>query len=82
MHTDALNPSAVPADKPRSTLLMSIDEVAQECETSPDTVYRWLRNGKDFPRPIELPSRGLRWKRDRVLAWIDAEDERANAHTA
>lgn len=74
MNTDALNPSAY------STL--TIDEVATRYRTSKDTVYRWLRGGKDFPRPIELPSRGLRWTPEQLAAWDRREIERANAHTA
>lgn len=57
--------------------MLTIDQVAERYDTSRDTVYRWLRGQNDFPRPIPLPSRGIRWRADALDQW-----ERANGTIA
>ncbi len=58
---------------------LTIDEVAARYRTSRDTVYRWLRGRNDFPRPIPLPSRGIRWTVEQLTAWERRKDAEANA---
>lgn len=58
---------------------LTIDEVAARYRTSRDSIYRWLRGSNDFPRPIPLPSRGVRWTVAQLEAWETREIERANA---
>lgn len=43
------------------TRYLAIDGVAERYATSKDSVYRWIRNGRDFPVPIVLPSGLKRW---------------------
>ena len=73
MNTETLDP-------PATTL--TIDEVAARYRTSRDTVYRWLRGRNDFPRPIALPSRGLRWTPEQIREWEQAQVGRVNGSAA
>ena len=57
---------------------LTIEQVADRYQTSKDTVYRWLRGKNDFPRPMRLPTRGLRWTADQLRAWDADQVERAN----
>lgn len=57
---------------------LTIDEVAARYRTSRDTVYRWLKGRNDFPRPIALPSRGLRWTPEQIRQWEAAQVDRVN----
>ena len=59
--------------------VLSIDAVAARYGVSDDTIYRWLRNpSSNFPRPIRLPTSGLRWRVEQLNAWELAEAEAAN----
>lgn len=49
---------------------LTIHDVAARYATSRDSVYRWLRKREsDFPRPIQLPTSGLRWVEADLDAW-------------
>ena len=61
---------------------LTIDEVAARYRTSRDTVYRWLKGRNDFPRPIALPSRGLRWTPEQIQRWEQQQVDRVNAPAA
>lgn len=61
---------------------LTIDEVAARYRTSRDTVYRWLKGRNDFPRPIALPSRGLRWTPEQIQQWERQQVDRVNAPAA
>lgn len=69
-----MNQTTTPADLPA---VLTIDEVAARYKTSTHTIYRFLRSGSDFPRPIPLPTSGIRWRVDMLDQW-----ERAKAAEA
>jgi hypothetical protein len=50
---------------------MSLEEVAAECQRTPDTmrkIWRRLRREQGFPRPIA--GLGLVWSKPLVVAWL------------
>jgi predicted DNA-binding transcriptional regulator AlpA len=51
---------------------ISINRVAARYDTSKHTVYRWLRDGSDFPQPVRLPSGPLRWAVSDLEAWEES----------
>jgi predicted DNA-binding transcriptional regulator AlpA len=51
-----------------------IAAVAERYGTSRDTVYRWMREGADFPAPLRLPSGPLRWDVAALEAWEAREN--------
>ena len=56
-----------PQDKP----FMSMEEVAGMFGISKSTIYAKMRSG-DFPLPIKTGQRGIRWRTDELMAWINA----------
>lgn len=50
-------------------LYISIDSVAARYETSRFTIYRWLRDDPDFPRPIVTPTGGRRYSVAALDEW-------------
>ena len=58
-------------DKPPvESALLDVEQVAALLHCSPRTVYRLADAGK-MPRPLKLGAL-VRWRRDQVLAWINA----------
>ena len=58
---------------------LTVDDVAERYRTSRDSVYRWLRSERsDFPRPIPLPSRGIRWTARQLDDWDRRKIAEAN----
>lgn len=57
-------------DAPASVLIDAA-ELARMLSVSKPTIWRML-SGQKIPEPIRLTSQCLRWRRDSVLAWIDA----------
>lgn len=47
---------------------LSVEQVAERLSVSPDTIYRWKRNG-DFPKAIKLSAGTTRWKLEDVAEW-------------
>ncbi|MYL97206.1 AlpA family transcriptional regulator [Novosphingobium sp. FGD1] len=48
---------------------LSIDRVATRYSTTKHSVYRWMRDQRDFPVPIVLPSGLKRWSVAELAAW-------------
>jgi predicted DNA-binding transcriptional regulator AlpA len=48
---------------------LTINGVAQRYATTKHSVYRWLRDDRDFPKPIRLPGKTLRWSPADLEAW-------------
>jgi predicted DNA-binding transcriptional regulator AlpA len=48
---------------------LTINGVAQRYATTKHSVYRWLRDDRDFPKPIRLPGKTLRWSAADLEAW-------------
>ena len=56
----------VPRDK-----LIDLQPVCQLCGVKKSTVYAWLKNpASDFPRPVRLSARMVRWSESAVLQWV------------
>ena len=65
---------AVPRDK-----LIDLHPVCALCGVKKSTVYTWLKDpNSDFPRPVRLGARMVRWSEAAVLQWVQ---DRINANT-
>ena len=53
------------------SVLIDAAELARMLSVSKPSLWRWLSE-KKILEPIRLSSQCLRWRRDSVLAWIDA----------
>ena len=51
-------------------MLLRIDEVTTLVRLSRPSVYRLMAAG-DFPRPVQIGSRAVRWRRADVEAWVE-----------
>lgn len=51
-----------------STLYFSVGDIADRLGVSPDTVWRWTREGK-FPAAVKLGGRTTRWRLQDILDW-------------
>lgn len=56
---------------------LPIDGVAARYATSKHSIYRWIRDERDFPPPLRLPSGPLRWAVADLERW--EESRRASA---
>ncbi len=54
---------------------LSLREVTAACKVHASTVWRWVKTG-DFPRPIRLGPKAVRWRESDIAAW---NQERAEA---
>ena len=41
------------------------------------TLYKWMAERPDFPKPIRLSPRAIRWRTIDVQMWIDSQQEAA-----
>tara|TARA_R110000772_G_scaffold22737_3_gene61295 strand:+ start:6207 stop:6389 length:183 start_codon:yes stop_codon:yes gene_type:complete len=48
---------------------LTIQSVAERYETSRDSIYRWMRDQRDFPSPIRLPAGSPRWALADLEKW-------------
>ena len=56
----------VPRDK-----LIDLQSVCALCGIRKSTIYDWLRKAEsDFPRPVRLSARMVRWSEAAVLQWV------------
>lgn len=58
---------------------LAINDVADRYATSKHSIYRWMREERDFPAPIRLPGKTLRWRTADLEAWestrrVDADE--------
>ena len=49
--------------------LLTQREVTELLSVTARTIQRWLANG-DFPPPIKLSNRIIRWRRDDIDSWL------------
>lgn len=57
---------AVPRDK-----LIDLQPVCALTGVKKSTIYTWLKDpASDFPRPVRLSSRMVRWSEAAVLQWV------------
>lgn len=56
---------------PTSSVLIDARDLARILAISVPSVWRWREAGK-LPPAIALTSQCIRWRRDAVLAWIEA----------
>ena len=56
---------------PRESVLIDAAEFARMLSVSKPTLWRML-SAQQINEPIRLTSQVLRWRRDSVLAWINA----------
>ena len=47
---------------------LNIKQVCEALNVSPSTIWRWLKQG-DFPKPVHLGPKAVRWKESDILAW-------------
>ncbi|WP_187336460.1 helix-turn-helix transcriptional regulator [Novosphingopyxis iocasae] len=58
---------------------LPIDGVAERYATSKHSIYRWIRDDRGFPMPIQLPSGVKRWAVADLVAWeTSSRAERAD----
>ena len=50
--------------------LLKLPEVIEITRLSKPTIYRLLAEA-DFPRPIRIGVRAVRWRSEEILVWID-----------
>lgn len=48
---------------------LTIQRVAERYDTSKHSIYRWMRDGGDFPPPVRMPSGVMRWSEADLEAW-------------
>ena len=53
-------------------MLMTRQEVCDLLKVSMTQLYLMIEDG--FPKPFHIAKRAVRWKRDEVLAWLDARE--------
>ncbi len=49
-------------------LFLNVDQVAARLSVSPDSIWRWKRNGT-FPKAIKFGGRTTRWRLSDIEAW-------------
>ena len=53
------------------TRLIKLGEVRRITALSTSGIYERMKHG-DFPKPLKTGTRGVAWKEDEVIAWIDS----------
>ena len=64
----------MPGRAPRPLIpvvLWTLQEVMRVTSLSRSTIYARMAAG-EFPRPIRVGARGVRWRADEIMAWIDS----------
>jgi prophage regulatory protein len=69
------------ATSPLDSQLCSIEEVAQACFVSTQTVRNWTARGI-MPQPIRIGRRCLRWRASEIEAWLTANQSKRKEVTA
>ena len=58
---------------PSPTMLLTLSDVAHELRVSLRQAWRLLSSGRLYPADLSLGGiRGRRWRRDRLMLWIEA----------
>ena len=50
--------------------LVRISELAQILSVSRSTIYRWLQEKSEFPKPVQLSKRIIAWKLEEIDEWL------------
>jgi predicted DNA-binding transcriptional regulator AlpA len=64
---------------------LTVDEVAARFSTSRATIWRWIKNNPQFPKPIKVSLGATRWKQSTLVrfeAQILAERDACQSVTA
>ena len=63
-------------DKSKSPVpeLLSVKDVQELLNVSRSFIYTRMERG-EFPKPLKIGPRAVRWKRADVLAWIESQHE-------
>ncbi|WP_419932236.1 helix-turn-helix transcriptional regulator [Candidatus Poriferisodalis sp.] len=56
--------------EPQAPLLLSRPEVERLTGLSTSSLYRAMRSS-DFPEPLRIGKRAVRWRYDEIRAWIE-----------
>lgn len=59
--------SPLKAETETSLRFLTINDVAQRFEVSRVTIWRWVKNDKNFPAPVKLSPGTSRWFEDQFL---------------
>ena len=60
-------------------MLQTVEQVAERLTVSKATVWRYVAQNPEFPRPIKLSPGCARWRADEVDDWLAAREiERAS----
>jgi predicted DNA-binding transcriptional regulator AlpA len=51
---------------------MRIDEVAAVLDVTRQCIYNWMRKNPDFPQPLRLAKRSLRYDRADVMKFLES----------
>jgi predicted DNA-binding transcriptional regulator AlpA len=51
-----------------------VKQLAPELAVSEPTIWRWLKQNPDFPKPLKLSNRVTAWKVSDVRAWLEAKE--------
>ena len=55
--------------------LLDKHALAEMLSMSEQTIRKYLREGTDFPQPIEFSPKVKRWRYSDVLKWIESKNE-------
>ncbi len=61
--------------------LLKLAEVQEMTGLAVSTIYQAMAEGR-FPKPLKVGARGVRWRLDEVLAWIDSRPRGGSARPA
>jgi prophage regulatory protein len=63
---------------PHSVRLLRVQDVLRMVALSRSTLYHHVRRG-EFPRPLSIGPRAVRWRSDEVHAWLNARTDARSA---
>ena len=69
-HVTRLPSAATPARASQPSTLISIPAFAREAQVGQSTLWRWLAEDPEAPRPLRLSARCTRLDRAEALAWL------------
>lgn len=62
-------------------MLLNLNEVSERFRVKPNTILLWVANG-DFPKPIRIGRRTLRWREVDIEAFIESLIAKSAQETA
>ena len=60
--------------KPRNDNLIKKKEVVKRTSLSPQTIYRWMKDGR-FPKSIPIAPRTTVWSENEINEWIEKKKQ-------